>query len=271
MPGLGLLDVVVGGLDQLEEDVLDVLTDVAGLGQRGGVGDRERDVEHPGQRLGEVGLAAAGRADHQDVGLGDLDDLVLAVLAAHGLEPGLDPLVVVVDRHGERLLRVLLADDVGVEELEDLLGLGQLVEADLGALAELLLDDLVAEVDALVADVDAGAGDELLDLLLALAAEGALQQVATVTDACHESSSGSFPNQLCKSRTTVPAPPPDGWRTRRTHQSGPRCQPASAGVPLQGLQHGVDQAVLDGALGGQDLVALDVAADLLDGRCRCGR
>ena len=71
--GLGLLDVVVGGLDQLEQDVLDVLTDVAGLGQRGGVGDRERDVEHPGQGLGEVGLAAAGRADQQDVGLGQLD------------------------------------------------------------------------------------------------------------------------------------------------------------------------------------------------------
>ena len=60
--GLGLLDVVVGGLDQLEEDVLDVLADVAGLGQRGRVGDREGDVEHPGQRLGQVGLAAAGRA-----------------------------------------------------------------------------------------------------------------------------------------------------------------------------------------------------------------
>ena len=71
--GLGLLDVVVGGLDQLEQDVLDVLADVAGLGERGGVGDRERHVEHPGQGLGEVGLAAAGRADHQDVGLGDLD------------------------------------------------------------------------------------------------------------------------------------------------------------------------------------------------------
>ena len=61
-PGLGLLDVVVGGLDQLEEDVLDVLADVAGLGQRRGVGDRERDVEDPGQRLGEQRLAAAGRA-----------------------------------------------------------------------------------------------------------------------------------------------------------------------------------------------------------------
>ena len=46
-PGLGLLDVVVGGLDQLEQDVLDVLADVARLGQRGGVGDCERDVQDP--------------------------------------------------------------------------------------------------------------------------------------------------------------------------------------------------------------------------------
>ena len=59
----------------------------------------------------------------------------------------------------------------------DLLRLGQLVELQLGGLGELLLDDLVAEVDALVADVHAGAGDELLDLLLALPAERALQQV----------------------------------------------------------------------------------------------
>ena len=61
-PGLGLLDVVVGGLDQLEQDVLDVLADVAGLGERGGVGDGERHVEHAGQGLGQQGLAAAGRA-----------------------------------------------------------------------------------------------------------------------------------------------------------------------------------------------------------------
>ena len=76
-PGLGLLDVEVGGLDQLEQDVLDVLADVAGLGQRGGVGDRERDVQHLGQRLGQIGLAAAGRADQQDVGLAELDAVVL--------------------------------------------------------------------------------------------------------------------------------------------------------------------------------------------------
>ena len=53
MPGLGLLDVVVGGLDQLEQDVLDVLADIARLGERRRIGDGERDVQHPGERLGE--------------------------------------------------------------------------------------------------------------------------------------------------------------------------------------------------------------------------
>ena len=102
----------------------------------------------------------------------------------------LHPLVVVVDRDGEGLLGVGLTDHVAVEELADLVRLGQLLEqTDLGALGELLLDDLVAEVDALVADVDAGAGDELLDLLLALSAERALQQVAALSDACHADAS----------------------------------------------------------------------------------
>src|SRR3712207_8699322 len=58
-PGLGLLDVVVGRLDQLEQDVLDVLADVPGLREGGGVGDRERDVQHARQGLREEGLARA--------------------------------------------------------------------------------------------------------------------------------------------------------------------------------------------------------------------
>ena len=91
---------------------------------------------------------------------------------------GLDALVVVVDRHGERLLGDVLADHVVLEELEDLARLGQLVET--GGLCELLLDDLVAQVDALVTDVDTRTGDQLLDLLLALPAERALEQVAAV-------------------------------------------------------------------------------------------
>ena len=34
--------------------MFDVLTDVAGLGERRGVGDRERHVEHAGERLRQV-------------------------------------------------------------------------------------------------------------------------------------------------------------------------------------------------------------------------
>ncbi len=74
-PSLGELDVEIGLADELEDQVLDVLADVTGLGQGRGVADRERDVEPPGQRLRQGGLAAAGRADQQDVALGDLDVL----------------------------------------------------------------------------------------------------------------------------------------------------------------------------------------------------
>jgi hypothetical protein len=136
-------------------------------------------VEHPGQGLGQQGLAAAGGAEQQDVRLGS------STSSWCGRAPELDPLVVVVDGDREDLLGGVLADDVVVQELVDLPGLGQLVEAELGGLGELLLDDLVAEVDALVADVDARAGDELLDLLLGLAAERALQQLAAVSELGH--------------------------------------------------------------------------------------
>ena len=106
-PCLGLLDVVVGGLDQLEEDVLDVLTHVTGLGKGRGVGNGERDVEHPSQRLGHESLAASGWTDQQDVRLGQLH-LVGATT------PGLYPLVVVVDGDSQDLLGLLLANDVVV-------------------------------------------------------------------------------------------------------------------------------------------------------------
>lgn len=58
-----------------------------------------------------------------------------------------------------------MRNDVLVQELVDLDGLGQLVEADLCRLGQSLFDDLVAEIDALVADVDARTGDQFLDLL----------------------------------------------------------------------------------------------------------
>ena len=67
---------IAGRLDQAQQDVLDILTDIPGLGERGGVGDRERHIEQVGERLGQQRLAAAGRADEQDVALLELDIVV---------------------------------------------------------------------------------------------------------------------------------------------------------------------------------------------------
>jgi hypothetical protein len=69
MPRWAAFDVVVGVLQQAQQDVLDVFADVAGLGDGGGVADGEGYVEDAGEGFGEQGLAAAGGADEQDVAL----------------------------------------------------------------------------------------------------------------------------------------------------------------------------------------------------------
>src|ERR1700694_2121762 len=173
--GLRLLDVVIALLQQLLDDVLDVLTDVAGLGERGRVRNGERYVQQPRQRLREQGLTAAGRADQENVALGDLD-LVLGARAGAGLQT----LVVVVDRDREHLLGALLTDDVLVEDLLDFVGLGELVARTFGAVLKLLADDVVAQLDAFVADEHRRAGDQLADLVLTLPAEGAVQELAVI-------------------------------------------------------------------------------------------
>src|SRR5437762_2635730 len=168
-------------------DVLDVLADVARLRERGGVGDRERHAQHLREGLREEGLAGARGTDEENVRLLQLD---LARLAAR-----LDSLVVVVDRDGEDLLRPLLADHVLVEDVLDLGGFGE--RADLAALLffPLLGDDIVAEFDALVADVHRRAGDQFTDVILARPAERALQGSVAFARSSHRPS------------TSAPAPP----------------------------------------------------------------
>ena len=86
----------------------------------------------------------------------------------------------VVNRDGEDFLGVVLADDVFIEPLTDLCGDGSggrlgkgSVELGLLLVRKFLVQDGGAHLDTLVADIDAGAGDELLDLRVALATEGA--------------------------------------------------------------------------------------------------
>src|SRR5690606_25222585 len=160
---LRLLDVVLALLQQLLNDVLDVLADVARFGQRRRVRDRERHVQKPRERLREQRLAAARGTDQQDVALRELDLLLVLVSL-----PRLEPLVVVVHRNGENLLRRLLADDVLIENGLDLVRLRELVPPALCLLVELLTNDVVTELYALVADEHGRPSDELAHFMLAL-------------------------------------------------------------------------------------------------------
>jgi hypothetical protein len=97
----------------------------------------------------------------------------------------LDPLVMVVNGDGEGALGRLLADDVLLQEVENLAGLRQFKAAQIGNFRELLFDDFVAQLNALITDVDTGPGNELAHLLLALSAERALQQIRALANPSH--------------------------------------------------------------------------------------
>ncbi len=143
-------DVAICGLQQLEDDVLNILADVAGFSERGCIDNRKGNVEHLGQGVREKGFAGACGADEQDVGLGELNFIV-----AHAIH--LDALVVVVDGHGEFLLGLLLADDIIVEVALDLTGLGEVQRAgsSTGFSATVVVKDGVANGNTLVADESA--------------------------------------------------------------------------------------------------------------------
>src|SRR5690242_9487459 len=91
----------------------------------------------------------------------------------------------VVDRDSQRPLGGVLTDDISLEEFAYFRGLGQLVKLDVVGVGQFLFDDFVAKVYTFIADIDAWARNELLDLLLTLPAERALQQVTAVSNACH--------------------------------------------------------------------------------------
>ena len=164
---LGLLDVEVGGVQQLEQQVLDVLTHVARFGEGGRVANGERDLQGPGQGAGEQGLPRACRTNQQDVRLLDFD-VVFGVGSEH------EPLVVVVHRNCEHLLGLLLPDHVIVELRDNLAGGRNLVEEGprRAPPALLLVENRLAKLNAFPTDVHiARSFDERSDIAVAFAAE----------------------------------------------------------------------------------------------------
>ena len=78
----------------------------------------------------------------------------------------------VVNRDRQHLFCALLANDVLIQCPHDFLRLRQFGGERLLPALHVLRDDVVAEVHALIADVNGGSRDQFLDLFAALAAEG---------------------------------------------------------------------------------------------------
>ena len=100
-------------LDQIAHDLLDVAADIADLGELGRLDLEERRAREPGEPARNLGLADAGRADHQDV----LRQHLLAQLVVE-----LQPPPAVAQRDRDRALGVGLADDEAVELGDDFAG-----------------------------------------------------------------------------------------------------------------------------------------------------
>ena len=177
---LGQVDVVIGVLNQPQQDVFHVLAHISGLRQTGGVADGEGHVQNLGQGLGQIRLAAARGAQHHDVGF-----LQFHVRLGGGLHV-LDALVVVVYRHAQGLLGLVLAHYVLIQNFLDFLGTLDFHVPPLGYAVHVVGDDLLAEQHAFVADVGVGPGHDAAHLVLGLSAERTFHRLE-IRFVCHES------------------------------------------------------------------------------------
>src|ERR1051326_4029631 len=165
---LAFSNVEITRLEQADENVFDILTDVTSFGEGRGVSDREGDVEDARKRLGEQRLPDTRRTDEENVRLVQFD-----IVIPHRRR--IDAFVVIVDCDRQRFLRSLLTDHVLVQNVFDLLRRRDLCNG-FGNLSLLVLrENLVAQSNALVADVDRRAGDEFPDRVFRLSAERAAQ------------------------------------------------------------------------------------------------
>ena len=141
-------------------------------------------VDAASRQTAETILAACGPTvwvpDESQLDVVTAPGARLAGAGRPGRTARVDALVVVVDGDRQHLLGAVLADHVFVEDALDLVRLRQLLASLLGLFLEFLANDVVAQLDAFVADEHRGARNELAHFVLALAAEGAVEELAVV-------------------------------------------------------------------------------------------
>jgi hypothetical protein len=122
----GVLPIItaLSRLVQLKQYVLDVLAYVSRLSQTCGIGNSERNVQNPRERLGEQCFPGSRWPDEQDVALLELDAIFIAIVRYS--------LVMVVDSNCKGTLGMILADYIIVEMANDLLGFWKRISGCVG-------------------------------------------------------------------------------------------------------------------------------------------
>ena len=87
----GKLHVVICRLEEIEDDVFHILSNISCFCKCGGICNGKRHVQYLGQGLGEKGLAAPGGTDEHDIAL-----LQLYLVHCH---VGFNTLVMIMDSH----------------------------------------------------------------------------------------------------------------------------------------------------------------------------
>ena len=159
---LGTFDFIVRGLQQFQNNVLDVFSDVPGFGQGGGIGEGKRHVQVIGQGLSQEGFPCSRRPDHQNIALLELD--VSAFIRG-------DAFIVIVNGDRENFFCAGLVDDVLIQVAVDLDGFAKFRGKGFFGLLPFLGHDFVAEAHAFVADVHGRSRNQFAHLIAAFPAE----------------------------------------------------------------------------------------------------
>ena len=166
---LRALDVVICGLQQLEDDVLDILADIARLSQSRCICHRERNVQDARKRLSQQSFTAPRGAEQHNVRFRQFDVLRFCRV--------IEALIVVVNRHGEHALCGALTNHIIIENVANLLGRWNTVTGLNQRGFVLLADDVHAQFDTFVTDEDGRPCDQLAYFVLALAAKRAVEGI----------------------------------------------------------------------------------------------
>ena len=113
---LGTLHIIICRCQKFGHHALNIVSDVSRLRQGGSIGNSKRHIQQLGQSLYQIGLAAAGRTDHQNVGLLNYHSIRILLVSAQK-----SPLVMIINCHADGLFCFFLANYILVQLRFDLM------------------------------------------------------------------------------------------------------------------------------------------------------